>query len=158
MPPAIVPDLTLHMLPHRHTALFNALYTSPHGGPVRILPLLLESGTILYEIHVPCFALYDRFSNATITTTAMTRSEWDLLHRFAQEEGLLKVILSPDRGRTNFLGKLTVDVEDVEPLGVEKTSVGVRFWWQDKEIEEGRVQARIRRALAWVREKIGDLN
>lgn len=88
----------------------------------------------------------------------MTRGEWDLLHRFAQEEGLLKVILSPDGGRTNFLGKLTVDVEDVGPLGVEKRSVGVRFWWQDKEIEEGRVQARIRRALAWVREKIGDLN
>lgn len=88
----------------------------------------------------------------------MTRDEWDLLHRFAQEEGLLKVILSPDGGRTNFLGKLTVDVEDVGPLGVEEMSVGVRFWWQDKEIEEGRVQARIRRALAWVREKIGDLN
>ena len=70
----------------------------------------------------------------------------------------MKVILSPDRGRTNFLGKLTVDVEDVEPLGVEKRSVGVRFWWQDKEVEEGRVQARIRRALAWVREKVGDLN
>lgn len=88
----------------------------------------------------------------------MTRGEWDLLHIFAQEEGLLKVILSPDGGRTNFLGKLTVDVEDVGPLGVEKRSVGVRFWWQDEEIEEGRVQARIRRALAWVREKIGDLN
>ena len=87
----------------------------------------------------------------------MTRTEWDLLHRFAQEEGVLKIILSPDGGRTNFLGKLTVDVEDVGPLGVEKRSVGVRFWWQDKEIEDGKVQAKIRKVLEWVREKVGDL-
>ena len=158
MPPAPIPDLTLHMLPRRHAALSNALYASPHGGSVRTLPLILESGTTLYEFHVPCFALYDQLSNPTITTTAMTRAEWDLMHRFAQEEGVLKVILSPDNGRTDFLGKLTVDVEDVEPLGVEKRSVGVRFWWQGGKFEHGGVRARIQRGLVWMKEKVGDLN
>ena len=121
-----------------------------------MLPLALESGTIHYEIFVPCFAVYDRFSRPMVVTAAMTREEWYTLHAFAQEEGMLKVILSPDEGRTDFLGKLTVAVEEVETLGVEGGSVAVRFVWQERRESGGeRVEARIREGLAWVRKKAG---
>lgn len=141
------------MLPHRHTALFNALYASPHGGPIRTLPLILESGTIYYELKIPCFALFDRLSNPTLTTTSMTRAEWNILHTFTQDDGVLKVILSPDDGVTNFLGKLTVVRGEADR--VEKGSVCVRFWWQEKKIDGVALGATITKGLDWVKGKVG---
>ena len=78
------------------------------------------------------------------------------LYAKIKEEGVLKVILSPDQGKTDFLGKLTVAVEEVETLGVEKESMGVRFWWQERKTEGSKVEAKIRKGLAWVREKVSD--
>lgn len=119
-----------------------------------MLPLVLESGTIHYEFHVPCSAVYDRFSKPVVVTTPMTRAEWFLLHTFAQEEGVLQVILSPDEGETDFLGKLTVVVEEVETLGIEKGSVAVEFLWRERRESGGdRVEATIKKGLAWVRKK-----
>ncbi|KAF1969896.1 hypothetical protein BU23DRAFT_231803 [Bimuria novae-zelandiae CBS 107.79] len=153
------PDLTLYLFPHRHTALFNALYASPHGGPIRMLPLVLESGTIHYELHVPCIALFNRLSQLTITTTSMTRAEWETLRTFIHEEGVLKVILSLDGGKTDFLGKLVVaggsgeGEEGVE--GVERESVSVRVWWQERRGEGAVLGARMRRGLEWVKARLG---
>ncbi|KAJ4288056.1 hypothetical protein N0V90_012073 [Kalmusia sp. IMI 367209] len=150
-----VPDLTLHMLPHRHEHLSTTLYASPHGGPIRTLPLIMSSGTIKFEIHIPCFALYDRASNPTITTEDLTQEQWNTLYGFVQEEGVLKVILSPDGGKTDFLARLTTVEGGMGNERLEEGSVGVRVWWQEQ--RGGPLVARIRRGLEWVKEKVEGL-
>ncbi|KAF2442345.1 hypothetical protein P171DRAFT_487585 [Karstenula rhodostoma CBS 690.94] len=161
MPPlSPLPSLTLHLTTPRHTRLSNALLASPHGGPIRSLPLLLESGTRFYELHIPCLLLYDRASEPTLTTAAMTRAEWATLCEFVEEEGVLKVVLGMEGAGVDVdvLGRVTRDGGVVERGGEEmegERSVGVRFWWREKGREGAAVGTMVRRGLEWVRGVVG---
>lgn len=120
------PNLILYLTPPRYARLSQLLLNSPHGGPIRTLPLLLVSGTRFYELHIPCVLMYDRASHPTLTTTAMTRAEWGTLCQFVQENSVLEVVLGVE-GQMDILGRLVRNGEVVEIGNVE-----VRFWWQEK--------------------------
>ncbi|KAF2681990.1 hypothetical protein K458DRAFT_391504 [Lentithecium fluviatile CBS 122367] len=106
-------ELTLHILPHRHTRFNTALYgaatshTSTTAG-VRAIPLALESNQDNFKIWVPVIAVYDKHSKPIIITDKrVTKADWDVLERFAKEERILRVVLVPNGGRIDFLRKLT---------------------------------------------------
>lgn len=134
----------LHMLQHRYDALSATISASEHTPSIRTLPLILSSGLNNYDIRVPVFAKYDRASKVFITVT-ITYNEWDTLCGFVRDEPGLKVILSPDGGRTDFLARLYVAGEremEIQEVGaeVEVTRLNPR---------KGEVRRRLRKGMAW---------
>lgn len=147
LPTTSTPSLTLHLTPPRHVCISHLLLTSPHGGPIRTLPLVLESGTRFYELFIPCLLLYDRASEPTLTTTAMTCAQWETLCDFVKREGVLKVVLGIEDDGVDMLGRVTRVGEEIDD-----GSIRVRFWRQEKKNNGGgKVRARVRRGLEWVR-------
>ena len=66
---------------------------------------------------------------------------------------MLKVVLSPDAGKTDFIGNITVAVSEGRKMGVEEESVKVKFWLAEKDWRCEKTESTVRKGMEWVRKR-----
>ncbi|KAF2132976.1 hypothetical protein P153DRAFT_177553 [Dothidotthia symphoricarpi CBS 119687] len=150
-------ELAIHMQPHLHSSLNEALYGSPHGFGERRVKLEMTSDQSGIVICMRVVCSYE--ANVLIlTAVGIYGSDWVGLCRLVAEEGVVWVKFELVGGVGEWRGGITraagEGLGDIRGrMGGENTGddVAVRFSWTDDDGDGFRKS--VKRGVEWVKER-----